>query len=120
MAALNRVRLVRFGVVPGSRLILVAFHRGNDSREVLEDSFGHLRVGDFEAEGLVECDDELQRIDRVQAQAFAEQRQLIADLLWLYLQHQVFHEQLPNLGFESGCGLHHRIPPSIFTMEPVM
>ena len=44
--------------------------------------FGRLFVADRHAEGPLDLQHELERVDRIQSKAFAEQRHIVGDLAW--------------------------------------
>ena len=80
----------------GSQLLLDGLGDGVDAAE---DFLGSFRVPDFQAEAFIEGHDELQGVDRVEAEAAgAEERQVIGNFTRCDLQHQVFdHEGLDLL-----------------------
>jgi len=97
--------------------------RGNSighSGNALKDSAGGLRIGDLEPVILVECHDELQCIDRIEAEASRpEQGLVIANLIGGDLEHEVLNDHAFDVLFERRRIIHYEMPSFALNTEPV-
>ena len=74
---------------------------GGDGVDGGENFFGGGGVGNFEAVVFIEHDNELEGVDRIEAEAAGtEEREIISDFFRALLEHEVFDEKFFYLGFE--------------------
>jgi hypothetical protein len=86
----------------------------------LKDSAGGLRIGDLEPVILVEGHDELQRIDRIEAEASRpEQGLAVANLIGGDLEHEVLNDHALEVLFERRRIIHYEMPSFTLNTEPV-
>jgi hypothetical protein len=75
--------------------------------DALKNLLGGCRVGDFQTERFVEGHDQLQGVDRIEAEAAgAEQRLIITDFFGRQLEHEVLDHHRLDLLFQSCCVFH--------------
>lgn len=100
---------------------LIAFDGSRDAVDGAENQPGSLRVRNLQTVVLVERDNELKGVNRIQAQAAgAEEGQVIADFFRRNLKHEVLHHHAFDFRPETRSVVRHHIPPSILSTEPVM
>ena len=86
----------------------------------LKDSAGGLRIGDFEPVILVEGHDELECIDRIEAEASRpEQGLIVANLISGDLEHEVLNDHALDVLFERRRIIHYEMPSFTLSREPV-
>src|SRR5262245_46694057 len=100
----------------------MALNRAYDRADTFQNLTCSRRIRDLQSEVLVQCNDELQRVYRVQPEAvWAEKRLIIRDLVSGHLQHKILYHQGLDPLLQCCCVVHdfQRIPPSTLTSDPV-